>query len=176
MMNYYLFETDWGWAGIVVTKKGVCCLELPAKNKDLVKNRLLQRCPSAVPGPKPPAGLARRAVEEVQAYFRGKRMELDIPVDLSGLTSFQKRVYRELLKVKYGQKRSYAWLAKTIGEPSAARAVAGALARNPIPLIIPCHRIIRSNGTIGGFSGPGGLNMKKRMLKLEGQIGVRAKH
>jgi methylated-DNA-[protein]-cysteine S-methyltransferase len=167
MMNYYLFETDWGWAGIVVTKKGVCCLELPAKNKEMAKKRLLQRCPAAAPGPKPPAGLARRAVAELQAYFKGKRVELDIPVDLSGLTPFQKKAYQHLKRVGYGKKKTYKWLAESMGAPKAAMAVAGALARNPIPLIIPCHRIIRSDGTIGGFSGPGGVNMKKRMLKLE---------
>ena len=88
------------------------------------------------------------------------------PLDLSSGTPFQQKVWRQILKIPKGETRSYAWLAKMAGRPRAVRAAANACGTNPIPLIIPCLRVIRSDGTIGGFSGP--LNLKKRLLQLEG--------
>jgi methylated-DNA-[protein]-cysteine S-methyltransferase len=88
------------------------------------------------------------------------------PLDLSSGTPFQQKVWRQIAKIPRGETRSYAWLAKMTGRPKAVRAAANACGANPIPLIIPCHRVIKSDGTIGGFSGP--LRLKKRLLRLEG--------
>ena len=88
------------------------------------------------------------------------------PLDLSAGTPFQQKVWRQIKKIPKGQTRSYAWLAKMAGKPKAFRAAANACGANPIPILIPCHRVIRSDGSIGGFSGP--LRLKKLLLRREG--------
>jgi methylated-DNA-[protein]-cysteine S-methyltransferase len=99
-------------------------------------------------------------------YLQGREVDFDIEVDISSLGTFTQNVLDELRNIPYGETRTYGWLAKKVGKPGAARAVGQALKRNPIPIIIPCHRIIRDNGTIGGFSM--GINIKERLLALEG--------
>ena len=99
-------------------------------------------------------------------YLQGREVEFDVEVDISCLGAFTQKVLNELRKIPRGQVKTYGWLAKKIGKPKAARAVGQALKRNPIPIIIPCHRIIRDEGTIGGFSM--GVNIKERLLALEG--------
>ncbi len=99
-------------------------------------------------------------------YLQGREVEFDVEVDISCLGAFTQKVLNELRKIPRGQVKTYGWLAKKIGKPKAARAVGQALKRNPIPIIIPCHRIIRDDGTIGGFSM--GVNIKERLLALEG--------
>ncbi|ATW27229.1 methylated-DNA--[protein]-cysteine S-methyltransferase [Candidatus Formimonas warabiya] len=107
----------------------------------------------------------RNALEE---YFQGKRRELDFPLDLSGLPPFQRKVLEATGKIPYGETRSYQWVAQQAGSPRACRAVGGALGKNPVPILIPCHRVVGSDGSLCGFSGPGGLDQKKRLLELEG--------
>ncbi len=173
MNYYYLFDTAWGSAGMVVGEtgeKGIRSLELPMLDRARVKSRILKKWPDAIPGPDPPQALAKKTMHAVQAYFDGKVVNFDLPVDSSSFSSFQKRVYRELRKVSYGEVRTYSWLAKKIGSPHATRAVASANARNPVPLIIPCHRIIRKDGGLGGFSAPGGIRLKWKMLNLEAEF------
>lgn len=99
-------------------------------------------------------------------YLQGREVDFDIEVDISSLGTFTQNVLDELRNIPYGETRTYGWLAKKVGKPGAARAVGQALKRNPIPIIIPCHRIIRDDGTIGGFSM--GINIKERLLALEG--------
>lgn len=102
---------------------------------------------------------------QLDDYFQGKRQHFEIPLDLSSGTPFQQKVWQELLKIPYGQTISYAQLAKNIGQPTAYRAVANANGRNPISLIVPCHRVIASNGGLGGYTG--GLEIKQQLLDLE---------
>lgn len=99
-------------------------------------------------------------------YLQGREVDFDVEVDISRLGVFTRQVLNELRKVPRGEVKTYGWLAKKIGKPGAARAVGQALKRNPIPIIIPCHRIIRDDGTLGGFSM--GVNIKERLLALEG--------
>jgi methylated-DNA-[protein]-cysteine S-methyltransferase len=108
--------------------------------------------------------------EKIIAYFDGDSVNfgLDIPVTLNGFRGFSCRVLTACRDIKFGQKTTYAGLAKKAGRPNAGRAVGNALARNPLPLIIPCHRVIRSDGKLGGFSAPGGISIKKKLLALEG--------
>ncbi len=88
-------------------------------------------------------------------------------MDLKG-TEFQIKVWKELSKIPKGEVRTYKQIAKSIGKPRSSRAVANACAKNPYPIVIPCHRVIRSNGTVGGYSGQGGIKLKKELLKKEG--------
>jgi methylated-DNA-[protein]-cysteine S-methyltransferase len=173
MDHYYLFNTAWGSAGVVLGGKSgelIRSLELPMSDRARVKSQILRKWPDAEPGPDPPKALAKKVIHAVQDYFEGKRVDIDFPVDSSCFSSFQKRVYRELRKVRYSEVRTYSWLAEKIGSPRATRAVGLANARNPVPLIIPCHRIIRRDGGLGGFSGPGGIKLKRKMLKLEAEV------
>ncbi len=109
-------------------------------------------------------GIILETEKQIEAYFSEKKKDFDIPLLMLG-TDFQKQVWDELLKVKYGETATYLDIAKRIGKPRAVRAVASANGANAIALIIPCHRIIETNGGIGGYGG--GVDVKKRLLKLE---------
>jgi len=109
------------------------------------------------------APLARQLAE----YFAGQRREFDLPLDLRG-TDFQKRCWQELLKIPYGETRSYADIARAIGNPAAVRAVGLANGQNPIAIIVPCHRVIGSDGSLTGYGG--GLDVKRKLLELEGAL------
>jgi len=106
-----------------------------------------------------------RTVRSLNDYFNGScPLPLDIPLDLVG-TPFQVKLWKALLKIPFGETSSYAQIARKIGSPKAARAVGGACGANPLPLFIPCHRVVETNGGLGGFGG--GLQRKKQLLKLE---------
>lgn len=108
---------------------------------------------------------ARTQLEE---YFAGHRTEFDLPVDLRGIGAFGERVLLATAQIPFGQVSTYGELAREIGAPGAARAVGNALGRNPIPIVIPCHRILRGDGSLGGYSG--GPGIKDRLLALEGAV------
>ncbi len=108
--------------------------------------------------------LPKRVKSQFFEYLEGRRREFEVKYALSG-TRFDKKVWQTLKKVPYGQTRTYQWLAEEIGLPQGARAVGGALSRNPLPIIIPCHRIICSDGSLGGYSS--GTQLKKRLLEIE---------
>lgn len=106
------------------------------------------------------------AAKQLEEYFEGKRREFDLPVHLTG-TEFQVRVLEELRRIPYGQTTSYGAIAERIGRPKAMRAVGAANGRNPIPIIIPCHRVVGSSGALTGFGG--GLDTKAALLRLEAE-------
>lgn len=108
--------------------------------------------------------LLTACLRQLEEYFSGKRCTFDLPLHLVG-TPFQKKVWRQLMKIPYGQTVSYAELARRIGRPKAYRAVANACGQNPLPIIVPCHRVIASGGKLGGYSG--GLKRKRWLLRHE---------
>lgn len=117
------------------------------------------------PSVNPPSHpLLRKAAEQLADYFSGRRFAFDLPLDVEG-TPFQKKVWAALKQIPYGKTRSYQEIAKAIGNPSAARAVGGANGRNPVSVIVPCHRVIASDGGWGGYSG--GISIKQKLLQLE---------
>ena len=109
--------------------------------------------------------LAERAREEILEYFRRKRAFFSMPVDLSQTPEFQRRVLEAARKIPFREARPYAWVAERVGHPRAVRAVGTALGRNPVPIIVPCHRVWRSDGGLGGYLF--GLEYKRRRLELE---------
>lgn len=113
------------------------------------------------------------ALEQLTAYFKGERQAFDLPLDISLGTNFQQRVWQELQKIPHGETISYATLAQRVGNPKGYRAVANANGRNPFSIIIPCHRVIASDGKLGGYTG--GLDKKEYLLALEGIKGVEVK-
>ncbi|NLL90358.1 MAG: MGMT family protein, partial [Dehalococcoidales bacterium] len=101
-------------------------------------------------------------------YFKGAKVTFPERLDMSAATTFQREVWQATRTIPYGESRSYKWLAEKIGRPKATRAVGGALGKNPLPIIVPCHRVIGSNGDLTGFTG--GLDIKIKLLELEGAI------
>jgi len=110
------------------------------------------------------ANYTRECAEQLKAYFAGTRREFSVPLDLRG-TDFQLQCWHALLDIPYGETRSYAEIARTVGNPQAFRAVGMANHCNPIPIIVPCHRVVAANGTLCGYGG--GLDIKRRLLDLE---------
>ena len=104
---------------------------------------------------------------QFREYLGGSRRQFSLPLDITHLTVFQRVVLEAVVQVPYGETCSYAQIASRMGCPQSARAVGRAIARNPLPIIIPCHRIINSNGSLGGYSCPGGLHTKRSLLDLE---------
>ncbi|MFD1419094.1 methylated-DNA--[protein]-cysteine S-methyltransferase [Companilactobacillus keshanensis] len=109
-------------------------------------------------------GLNKTYVEELKEYLSGVRTTFDIRLDVSG-TEFQKQVWKQLQRIPYGQSSSYSRIAKKINRPNAVRAVGTAIGKNPVSIIVPCHRVLAKNGTLGGYRG--GLAMKQELLNLE---------
>jgi len=158
-----VFPTAFGWCGVVAGEKGLKRLVLPCTSKGQVVSLV--------------SGLThgrRRILSEAQKmvrdYFQGKKVSFDLPIDRSDFSPFQDRVYGVARMIPYGAVKTYGEIAEVIGMPGAFRAVGSALGRNPLPLFIPCHRVIRGDGGLGGFSGPDGIVMKARLLRLEGVI------
>ncbi|HIJ67174.1 MAG TPA: methylated-DNA--[protein]-cysteine S-methyltransferase [Planctomycetes bacterium] len=164
-LRYAIFRTRWGWFGLLGTERGLLRTCLPISTRSKAKSALLKDIWAA--------SYDRKLFVELQAgikaYFEGVCVDFaKIPVVLDGLGDFGTAVLTACRKVQYGQTISYGQLAGLTGKPKAGRAAGNILARNPVPLIIPCHRVIRSNRRIGGFSAAGGRGLKKRMLQLEG--------
>lgn len=125
-----------------------------------------QAAPLLKPGQEtsPAAQILAQAKKELQEYFAGQRKNFDVPLDVQG-TEFQKKVWQQLSEIPYGKTFSYSDIANKMKKPKAMRAVGSANGKNPVWIIIPCHRVIAANGTLGGYAG--GLPMKKKLLELE---------
>lgn len=166
--RYIIFETANGFCAIAWNDVGITRLQLPVKNVDAAERMMLRRTPGAERGMPPP--MVNEAVAGVKRYFAGEEADFSqLELDLDGQDAFFKQVYAAARRVKWGQTTTYGALAKELaGGPQTARDVGQAMARNPIPLIIPCHRVLAAGGKIGGFSAPGGATAKMRMLGLEG--------
>jgi len=160
-LEYNVFEVAWGWIGVASSSQGLVFLTLPCTTSDeaLAMLGMVVR-------------KGRRIIsfaeleEKIKSYFSGKTVIFDDALDLTAVTSFQRRVLLAVRGIAYGDNRSYAWVAAQIDNPKACRAVGQALGKNPLPIVIPCHRVLASGGALGGFSG--GLAMKRRFLELEG--------
>ena len=162
--QYHVFETNLGFAAIAWNDAGVTRFNLPGP-KDGATNRL----GGATPAEPPPHIVA--IVDQAKRYFAGERIDFDaIGIDLSSVEPFRRAIYDALRKVGFGETVTYGELAKRVGanEPQAAQDVGVAMARNPVPLIIPCHRVLAAGGKLGGFSAPGRTETKQKMLALEG--------
>jgi len=158
-------QTAWGWVGIASSPNGLLALTLPQPTQERALEPLLERWGES-PGYDDPRldGLKKK----LQRYFEGQRVVFDEPLDLAGATSFQRRVWLAVRDIPYGETRSYADIARQIGSPRAARAVGQAMAANPVPIVVPCHRVVGSDGGLGGFGS--GLNLKRRLLEMEGTL------
>ena len=166
--NYHVFETAMGFCAIAWSDSGVVRFQLPTKSADTAERLVRRRVPGAELGalPEEVAGVVAAA----KRYFGGEETDFSqIRLDLAGEDAFFTRIYAALRRVGWGRTTTYGALAKEVGlAREAARDVGEAMAKNPVPLIIPCHRVLAAGGKIGGFSAPGGSRTKVRMLELEG--------
>ena len=162
-LYYAIFKVDTGWMGVTGTAEGLRHIVFPQFSAQDVQSLLGYGFNSAIRSPK----LFHNLTERLRKYFRGDKTDFPVKLDLSGATDFQCAVWEKARVIPYGETRSYGWLAEQINKPRAARAVGQALGRNPLPVIIPCHRVLAANGSLGGFSG--GIGMKIRLLRLEAE-------
>lgn len=167
-VHYTLFDTEAGVCGLAWSSRGIARFQLPGHSRTETERLLKRRLPDAIPG-EPTAEIAA-TIETVKRYFAGETVDFtDVPVDLDGQDDFFQAIYAALRQVGWGQTTTYGALAKQLGAgPEAARDVGVAMGRNPVALIIPCHRCLAAGGKIGGFSAPGGSATKLKMLELEG--------
>jgi methylated-DNA-[protein]-cysteine S-methyltransferase len=158
---YTTFNTAAGWVGVLGSGDGPCRATLPQKTERAAYHALGEGLNDAVNTP----GRFKGLIKRYRAYFTGRRADFPDKLDFTGATPFQRAVWQVTRLISYGETRSYRWVAAKAGNAKAARAAGQALARNPLPIIIPCHRVVASDGGPGGFSG--GLKMKRFLLGLE---------
>ena len=163
--EYTVFNTGWGYFGLAADKNGLRRTILPCKNRKIVERQLLKGLETAHFD----KNLLKPLQKQIIAYFAGKPARFGALLAANGFSPFTRKVLTACSKIPAGKTVSYSQLADMIGNPRASRAVGSALARNPIPLIIPCHRVIHSDGSLGSFSAPGGTVLKKMLLELEKQ-------
>ncbi len=160
-IKYAVFTTSMGWVGVSGSDKGLLCIALPQRSAQQARHLLGEGLNCAVRS----GDCFGDLIGRLQTYFDGGKTTFPDELDLSRATLFQRRVWEATRLIPYGETRSYAWVAQQVGKSRAARAVGQALAKNPLPVIIPCHRVIASGGKLGGFSD--GVEMKRRLLHLE---------
>lgn len=156
--------TAWGWVGIASSPRGLLALTLPEPTQERALKPLLERWG----GKQSYDDVLNDLKSKLQHYFNGQQVLFDEPLDLSGATAFQRRVWLATRDIPYGETRSYGQIARQAGSPGAARAVGRAMATNPVPIVVPCHRVIGSDGDLRGFGG--GLDLKRRLLEMEGVL------
>jgi methylated-DNA-[protein]-cysteine S-methyltransferase len=158
---YATFNTVAGWVGVLGSGNGLCRATLPQKTERAAYRALGEGLKDAVNTPERFKDLIKR----YRAFYADRRVDFPDKVDFTGATPFQRAVWQATRLIPYGETRSYRWVAAKAGNVKAARAAGQALARNPLPIIIPCHRVVAWDGGPGGFSG--GLKMKRFLLGLE---------
>jgi len=164
--GYSLFETHLGWIGIAWTPSGLCHLQLPESDRCSTEARLLKRGAPAVAAA-PPAHV-QAAIDAIIHYAGGEKVEFSaLELDLADSDEFRRAIYRQARSLSYGETTTYGALAEAAGHPGMARETGQAMATNPLPIIIPCHRVLAAGGRMGGFSAPGGQATKRRLLEME---------
>ncbi len=160
-LAYASCPSPFGTVHLAASAQGICAVSL-YESEARFRSRLAPARWDLADG----AGLLAQAAQELAEYFAGARRTFDVPLDLSGATSFDRRVLAAIAAIPYGETRTYGQLARELGCAGAARAVGHACGRNPVPLLIACHRVVRSDGGLAGF-GAGGTGVKARLLALE---------
>jgi methylated-DNA-[protein]-cysteine S-methyltransferase len=164
--GFALFDTPVGRSGIAWSGRGIAGVQLPEANDGATRARMLRRHGGA--RELPPPEEIRRVIESIIALLSGEAVELcEAFIDMEGVPPFDRRVYEVARTIRPGATLTYGEVAARIGEPGSARDVGQALARNPFPIIVPCHRVLAAGGKLGGFSARGGAATKRRLLAIE---------
>ena len=168
MIGYCLFDTALGRCGIAWTERGVASVQLPDTNDSVLRARLSRRCPDA--HETTPPHDVKTAIDAIRLLLSGESVDLSfVTLDMTGVPEFNQRVYQAARLIRRGSTASYGDIARQLGVPGSARGVGQALGRNPFPIVVPCHRVLAADGKTGGFSAPGGVATKLRMLAIEGE-------
>lgn len=166
VVRWHSFDSAFGKMYVAASDRGLVRVSWQQRSPDAFVREVESRLPGR-PVVRDPDALAE-AEKELREYFEGRRSSFDLPVDLSPLSAFDREVLEAAFKtIRFGEVVPYAELAKRIGKPKAARAVGGALGRNPVAIVVPCHRVVRSDGSLGGYGG--GVEYKERLLEIEGR-------
>jgi methylated-DNA-[protein]-cysteine S-methyltransferase len=167
VLGYCLVATACGPVGLAWSDVGILRAQLPGSDGEATR-QLLRRGLQGAVETDPPDWL-EATVTRLQRYFTGTPVDLSTsPLDLSGVPEFNRRLYEEMLKLRWGETVTYGELATRVGAAGASQSVGRAMGQNPVPIIIPCHRVLASGNRLGGFSAPGGTRTKLRMLEMEG--------
>lgn len=159
---FTLFSSALGTIGLAATRQGLYWISLGETGTSSFRKKIQNRYGvTAIRRD----DLFKESAAQIRAYFSGRAVQFKARIDLREGTAFQRRIWQTLRRIPYGQTRSYGSIAQSIGCPKGSRAVGGACGRNPLPIIVPCHRVVGSNGQLGGFTG--GIRLKKRLLALE---------
>jgi len=165
--GHAVLETVIGFMGIAWSEKGLIRLCLPERSRESVERRLMRHAGVSADTKQPQWVVD--LIASIKAYAAGEDVDFSgVPVDLDGIDDFRLAIYDAARKLGYGETTTYGELAKRAGQPGLPRETGAALGANPVPLVIPCHRILAAGGKIGGFSAPGGSATKEKMLAMEG--------
>lgn len=167
-LKFIVIETEWGFAAAAVSRLGLRHLILPRPSKDEAFQMLGRETGDAKLAPEPKDPVLKRLAGQLREYFQGRQVAWDYKLDYNIATPFQRQVWSVARTIPYGRTETYGWVARTLGDPDARRAVGQALHVNPLPLLVPCHRVTAARGKLGGFSG--GAELKSRLLQLERAI------
>jgi O-6-methylguanine DNA methyltransferase len=165
LVSYTVFKNPIGLTGLAATNKGLIRLANKVPSEKAFERLLIKNLGFQV---KKDPQYFNPLIKQFQAYFKGELKTFKFPLDLRLGTPFQQKVWKALLTIPYGATRSYKWMAETINNPNSARAVGNANGLNPLSIIIPCHRVVRENGALGGYTG--GVRIKRYLLDLEKAI------
>ncbi len=173
-LGFALFDTPIGTCGLTWSDAGIAGLQLPEKTAAATRARVRRRWPGVEEKVPPPP--VQKAIDRVLKLLDDGKTDLtDIPLDLSAAPEFNRKVYEVARAIPPGQTMTYGEIAKRIGAlPQEARDVGAALGKNPIAIIVPCHRVLAANGKMGGFSATGGVDTKRRILEIEGASALSA--
>jgi methylated-DNA-[protein]-cysteine S-methyltransferase len=169
MHGYTLFDTALGRCAIAWGPRGIAAIELPAADDRATRRRIRRARPDASETAPPPEVAA--AIAAIVALLDGEPDDLRaVVLDMERVPEFNRRVYDVAREIPPGSTLTYGELAERVGERGSAQAVGQALGRNPFPIVVPCHRVLAADGTLRGFSAPGGIDTKRRMLAIEGAL------
>lgn len=167
MTQFALFDTTIGPCGIAWSERGILAVRFAEGDERKTRERLLRRVPDAKEEKPTPA--VQHAIDGVIALLRGEPRDLtDIAIDDEKIPAFNRKVYAIVRKIPPGKTMTYGQIAESLGDRLLARDVGQAMGENPTPIIMPCHRVLAADGKTGGFSAPGGVNTKLRLLTIEG--------
>ena len=165
--GFALFDTSVGSCAIVWGGRGILGVQLPQGDEARTRARMHRRFPDARETAPPPD--VRRVIDGIVALLRGEAVDFTaVPLDMERVPAFHRRVYEVARTISCGATLTYGEIARRLGVPAEAREVGEALGRNPFPIIVPCHRVLAAGGKLGGFSAPGGVGTKRRLLAIEG--------
>jgi len=165
-IRWHAFATPFGTMFVAASDRGLVRLSWNLPDADAFEDELRRRFPGRPLLHDPGAAHLADAERQLREYFAGRRTRFDLPVDLDALPAFDRRVLEAARQIPFGTTVHYGDLARRIDHPRAARAVGNALGRNPVAIVVPCHRVVRSDGSLGGY-GIGGITYKQKLLELE---------